>query len=159
MQMSGYGGKREKLKWREWVKSKEACQNDRQTVNMKIERRRVVTEMMSECLWKEPVILYLKHINTHTHEAPILIHSHIFTGLIGSKLGDQKRILVFSRTYSYKNPKKKYIIVSTKVLSSKTVNIDNNNNCFLSTKSAYQFLKTLKAGVMAAENSALPSQE
>lgn len=70
-----------------------------------------MTEMMSECLWKELVILYLKHINTHTHETPILIYTHIFTGLFGSKLGDgrlvvKKRILVFSRTYIYKNPKK-----------------------------------------------------
>jgi len=40
--------------------------------------------------------------------------------------------------YSSKNPEKKKITVSTKILTSTAVfNIDNNKKCVLSTKSAY----------------------
>ncbi len=157
MQMSGYGGKREKLKWREWVKSKEACQNDRQTVNMKIERRRCNgnDEWMSvkrTCNTLSETYKYTHPWGSYPHT---LTHFH---RVDWKQIGRPKKEYLYSAEHTVIRIIS-YIIVSTKVLSSKTVNIDNNNNCFLSTKSAYQFLKTLKAGVMAAENSALPSQE
>ncbi len=56
---------------------------------------------------------------------------------------------------------KKCVTVSTKILSSTAVFNTDNKKCFLSTKSAFynDFEGTLKTGVMAAENSDLPSHK
>ncbi len=74
-------------------------------------------------------------------------------------------MLFFWTFYLSNDLESKSITILAKILRSTTIfNIDDDNNkkCFLGTKSFQWFLKdhvTLKIGVMAAENSALPLQE